>query len=127
MGEYDQMNLHPEAIKIRNDINRVFSSFQEISLCGLTEKFVNYLKTLGIEIEFITVYEYITKTTLPAWLLPYLCNFLSQEPYINSPFVWEFAKKYAKPFDSSSEKIRLKIEEKKKLLIEEADKFRQYL
>lgn len=126
MGDGKHVNLHPEAIKFREDLQRVFSSF-EITTCGLTEKFVDFLKGKGKPTKFITVYKYLTETTPPAWMFPYLFEFLSQDPYSKSPAVWSFVQSWGRSVDQSINTIDEQVKKHKQSLLEEAGKMDKYL
>ena len=127
MGEEKHMNLHPEAVRFRNDLQGVFSSFKEITLCGLTEQFVDFLGTKGQPIKFVTVYKYLTETTPPGWLIPYIFEFLSREPYSSSPYVWIFIQKYSRPVTHALDSIKKQVEKRKQTLLDEAGKINQFL
>jgi hypothetical protein len=126
MREKKHVNLHPKAIRLREDLKGVFSSFKEITLCGLTENFVNFLQAKGQPIKFVTVYKYLTETTPPAWLFPYLFEFLSQKPYSESPLVWTFLQVWGRPINLSLERIREQAEKRRQALMNEADKLKKF-
>lgn len=106
MGDEEEMNLHPEAEKLRNDINKVISSFSEIRLCNVVDNFSDYLKLKNKSCAFPTLYKYLTETTPPAWLMPELCDFLTQEPYIKHQRVWEFIREYGDPIAEARDKVK---------------------
>lgn len=117
------MNLHTEAINFRTDLQNLFSSYGEISFSAVVDRFHIFLKNKDKQIEFITLYCYLTKTTLPAWIMPYLYEFLTQEPYASNEATWEFIKKWGNSIRMALLKIDKKIIERRDNLLLEVSKY----
>lgn len=121
------MNLHPQAIVFRTDLHLCLSSFTGITLWGITERFVLWLNTKGAHLEPITIYKYLTESTVPAWLLPCLCEFLTEEPWINNESVWQFIKKWGYPISSAASKVIAKVATRQELLLDQVNYYQKFI
>ncbi len=114
------MNFHEEALKFREDIQGIFSSFSNMEPWNVIGKFTEYLERENCKIDNKSIYNYINVSIFPAWLIPYLFQFLSQEPYSSNPYVWTFIQKYSRPITNSLDTIRCQAEKRRQALLDEA-------
>lgn len=111
----ESLRIHKMAKKYQEDLRAVFSAFEQIGISewDVIGKFSLFLKNKGHKIEPSTIYGYLYRDIFPAWLNPFLCDFLSQEPYLNSPIIWRFIRDWFKPTALIVERVRGRIETEK--------------
>ena len=123
MSRRDRRNLslriHAIAKQFQDDLRKVFSAFDQSGHSGLSEwdmigRFSTFLKNKGHTIAPATIRDYLYRDIFPAWLNPFLCEFLSQEPYLNSPVVWRFVRDWFKPTSLIVSKVKDRVDLEKR-------------
>jgi hypothetical protein len=127
MIESEDVNMHHEANKLKEELQGIFGSIPGIEPWNVIGNFTQYLENNNIKIDNTTVYKYINETVFPAWLIPYLFEFLSQKPYALSPYVWTFIQKNSRPITKALGIVKDQEEKRKQSLLDEAKRMDTYL
>ena len=127
MGEENEMNLHCEAEKLRNEIQGLLASVHEKKPLIIVSELEDFLREKGVSVGHITLWRYLNETTPPGWLMPHLVEFLTQEPYIRYQNVWRFIQEYGAPIKGALDRVKAAAFRAKNMKAAEAASFDEFL